>query len=64
MHFSCICHILSVHELTRVLHVLLLSVCILQVGAPLHWSHGYLHLFWDYSRFCRIILCLGQYLLF
>lgn len=34
--------------------------CILQVGAPLHWSHGYLHLIWDHQRFCRIILCLGE----
>ena len=35
--------------------------CILQVGAPLHWSHGYLHLIWDHQRFCRIVLCLGEF---
>lgn len=36
-------------------------LCVLQVGAPLHRSHGHLHLFRSHPGFRRIIFCLGEF---
>lgn len=39
------------------------SWCVLQVGAALYRSHGNMHFFRNHKRFCRVILCLGEYYL-